>query len=115
MGVQMSQLTVRDIGNYSKERPEKRGVRLDFRLAKELNQQQREEIMTELLEFIRAEELTLSGFGDVRYSGIVSTIETKKKLSLKLSKLKKWYTLRAESFKLFRTGKIQLVKDIYFE
>ncbi len=107
--------TVRDIGNYKRPNPKRRGVRIDFRWSASTAYEDRELLLIDLLSVLRAEGLTMSGFGQDSYSGIISAPNSASTLKRKLESLSDWLRSHKDRFKLFRTGKVQWVDDIYFE
>ncbi len=111
----MRKLTVKDTATFKKVKPKLRGARLDFRWSVKVSCDGREKLMTELMQFIREENLVLSGFGDASYSGIVSSDKAVVVLRKKLIRLASWKKEHSDKFNLFRTGKIQWVDDIFFE
>ncbi|MFB0960550.1 MAG: hypothetical protein QMB20_05040 [Flavobacteriales bacterium] len=111
----MSTPTIKDVGTFRRKKPKLRGVRLDFRWSVKVEFDEREEVLSDLLAFMRGEDLVLSGFGEESYSGIISTEKTLEALKKKIAKLKEWKESNSEKFNLFRTGKIQWVEDIHFE
>ena len=111
----MNTPTIKDVGTFRRKKAKLMGVRLDFRWSVKVKFDEREEVLSDLLAFIRAEDLVLSGFGEESYSGIISTEKTLEALKKKIAKLKEWKDSNSEKFNLFRTGKIQWVEDIHFE
>lgn len=111
----MNRLTVKDVGGFRKRKPKLRGARIDFRWDVRVPLEDRELFLTSLIEFLRNEDLTMSGFGDDSYSGIISADVSLSTLKRKLIRLTQWHRQNSDKFNLFRTGKIQWVDDIYFE